>query len=290
MPRRVCDFSTERCLCRAHSYSSTPRHARTSLRFRAPVPAAPRGFSHSPERSQAAPGCTECGGPRPRPGRAGRGGAGTGRAKGVRAGPPWLRERFLRRSEGPVRRPPGSGGRVGRRSGGHADRLNRLGPQKASVRQQPPGPAGRRPPFPPAGGCRRGPARTAGPAGRLRTAGAPAEVKARAPLVDARGEQDRSVVPELGRGSRLRPPPPPPHSHLGRSAGRWQLTAGSPRRRHRGSRLTSPRSALVRGVPARTPPAGHAPRLAARCADRQGARAGTACRMWGSPAQRPGSL
>lgn len=198
--------STERCLCRAHSWSSTwpcPHSAavqgsRGTAQPAQPSPArSPAGLPHSPGLRQAR---------RARPGRAGQGGAGPrkcGRA------PPWPRERFLRRSEAPACPPRGEGWR------GEAAAMPSVSteqPHKGSARQQPGGPA-----------------RTAGPQGGSRTAGVPSEVQAGALSVGA------------GRGSRCSAGGPgavsaplPPRSHLGRSAGRWQLTAGSTPHGHRG--------------------------------------------------------
>ncbi|XP_041346183.1 translation initiation factor IF-2-like [Pyrgilauda ruficollis] len=141
-------------------------------------PAAPRGFSHSPGRSRAARRAEGRGW-----GRDGQGGAGTGGLKECGRAPPWPRERFLRRSEGPVRPPPGTGGRVGRRSGGHAHRLNRPGPQRqapASSHRDPPG-GGR--PSPRQAAAEEAPHTQRARQGGSRTTDAPTEVKARGPLL-----------------------------------------------------------------------------------------------------------
>lgn len=211
--------------------------------------------------------------------------AGTGRVGPGRTGPrecgrapPWPRERFLRRSEGPARPPAArkaeKGGEEKWRPCPPSQQTSPTKEAPASGHLDPPG-GGRPSPRQPAAG--EAPHTQQARQGGSRRAGAPTEVKAGGLSVGA-GRGSGPVDGAGGPGSRPgvpvpSPPPSPPHSHLGRSAGRWQLTAGSPPRRHRGRRLTSPRSVPARGVPATAPPGGHA----GRSAGRQGARSGTAC-------------
>lgn len=246
--------STERCLCRAHSWSSTwpcPHSAAVQGSRGTAQPARP---SPAPRGSRTAPGCARRGGP----GRAGQGRAGPrqGSAAGPRHG----------RGNASCAAPRLQPARRGEKAGEEKRRPCPPSQQSSPTKEAPAS------------------SREAPHAQRARRA-APAQRAFRARCRPGRcrwvpgGDRGRAGVPVLGRGSRrrLRPPPPPLSPRTLRRA----LAA------HRGvysarpqGRLTSPRSVRRGGVSAAAPPAGRA------LTGRQGARAGTACPREGS-AQTP---